>query len=82
MEHPIFNHPKVLLWSGSCDSTIGEHPGIQAQKKLQKNQKSFCKRRHFAEILFLQYGCDFKFIYNAKPIHPKEQVCVLTARLV
>lgn len=39
MEHPIFNHPKVLLWSGSCDSTIGEHPGIQAQKKLQKNQE-------------------------------------------
>lgn len=34
MEHPVFKHPKVLLWSGSYDSERGEHPGILAEKKL------------------------------------------------
>lgn len=32
MEHPIFKHPKVLLWSGTHDSERGEHPGILAKR--------------------------------------------------
>ncbi len=38
MEHPVFRHPKVLLWSGSYDSMLGEHPGIRAEKQLEKRQ--------------------------------------------
>lgn len=36
MQHPIFKNPKVLLWSGEYSSDLGEHPGIQYRKRLQK----------------------------------------------
>lgn len=35
MSHPIFKHPKVLLWSGNLESSLGEHPGIKAAKAEQ-----------------------------------------------
>lgn len=35
MSHPIFKHPKVLLWSGNIASSLGEHPGIKAEKAEQ-----------------------------------------------
>lgn len=35
MSHPIFQNPKVLLWSGNMESLLGEHPGIKAQKVEQ-----------------------------------------------
>lgn len=35
MTHPIFKHPKVLLWSGNMASSLGEHPGIKAEKAEQ-----------------------------------------------
>lgn len=31
MEHPIFQHPKVLLWSGDIPSALGEYPGKKAE---------------------------------------------------
>lgn len=37
MEHPVFRHPKVLLWSGDCDSTRGEYPGIREKKMAIKD---------------------------------------------
>ena len=39
MEHPVFKHPKVLLWSGSCDSERGEHPGILAERRLKEAER-------------------------------------------
>lgn len=36
MEHPIFRHPKVILWSGDYDSPLGEHPGIRLKKDYDK----------------------------------------------
>lgn len=35
MQHPIFKHPKVLMWSGEYLSTVGEHPGIANEKMLR-----------------------------------------------
>lgn len=34
MKNPIFNHPKVYKWSGDLESSLGEHPGIQAERNL------------------------------------------------
>ncbi len=31
MRNPIFQNPKVLLWSGDYASEIGKHPGIKAE---------------------------------------------------
>ncbi len=31
MQHPVFRNPRVLLWSGNVDSSLGEHPGIKAE---------------------------------------------------
>lgn len=30
MRHPVFQDPRVLLWSGNLPSTIGKHPGIKS----------------------------------------------------
>lgn len=35
MQNPIFNHPKVFLWSGRRDSDAGIHPGIKTERALQ-----------------------------------------------
>lgn len=31
MRHPVFQDPRVLLWSGNLPSTMGKHPGIKAE---------------------------------------------------
>lgn len=35
MNDPIFSNPKVYKWSGELDSTLGEHPGIKAERELK-----------------------------------------------
>lgn len=35
MEHPVFQHPKVLLWSNHLPSTKGKHPGMKAEAVKQ-----------------------------------------------
>lgn len=51
MEHPIFKHPKVFLWSGNHDSARGEHPGIIAQRKLAEAEKAYKVLNIIDEIL-------------------------------
>lgn len=34
MRDPIFTHPKVYMWSGNLESSLGEHPGIQAEQQV------------------------------------------------
>lgn len=34
MRDPIFTHPKVYRWSGNLESSLGEHPGIQAEQQV------------------------------------------------
>lgn len=36
MKDPIFSNPKVYKWSGDLDSSLGEHPGIKADRKLKE----------------------------------------------
>ena len=35
MKNPIFDNPKVYKWSGELESSLGEHPGIQAERQLR-----------------------------------------------
>ena len=58
MKHPIFQDPKVLLWSGDMSSSLGQHPGVKAEhiqravelilsdskiiEKLDKNRNETC----------------------------------------
>lgn len=36
MSDPIFSNPKVYKWSGDLDSSLGEHPGIEAERQLKE----------------------------------------------
>ena len=36
MNDPIFSNPKVYKWSGDLDSSLGEHPGIKAERQLKE----------------------------------------------
>lgn len=61
MEHPIFKHPKVLLWSGTHDSGRGEHPGILAERRLKE-----AERDHEVLTILDKIFADESFIIRLK----------------
>ena len=52
MSHPVFKHPKVLLWSGELPSSLGEHPGIRAEQIKSKAEWILYKSDFLIETLF------------------------------
>ena len=41
MDNPIFDNPKVYKWSGDLESSLGEHPGIKAERELKELQVKY-----------------------------------------
>lgn len=69
MSHPIFKHPKVLLWSGDMASFLGEHPGIKAEKAehVRKGVEWILDRSGFMND-FVEWaakkGCSKVYLYG------------------
>lgn len=57
MSHPIFRHPKVLLWSGTISSSLGEHPGIKSEL-VRKTVEYILDRPDFMQMLAKRIGKD------------------------
>lgn len=57
MSHPIFKNPKVLLWSGTMSSSLGEHPGIKSEL-VRKTVEHILDRHDFMQVLAKQIGKD------------------------
>lgn len=55
MKHPIFKHPKVLLWSGDLKSSIGEHPEIK-NREIKKIVNEILNKSDFIDKLQAKLG--------------------------
>lgn len=63
MQHPIFKHPKVLLWSGDIDSSIGKHPGIKSAI-IQKTMERILNESEFMDKLVKIIGTNRISLYG------------------
>jgi DNA mismatch repair ATPase MutS len=55
MKHPIFAHPKVSLWSGNRDSSLGTHPLIK-EEEIRKAVDFILTKSDFIELLSKYLG--------------------------
>lgn len=62
MKHPVFQNPKVLLWSGELPSTLGKHPGIKAVA-IQKAVDHILSTPNFMKKLQNEIGANVNNLY-------------------